>query len=307
MLETSQMQRLVAVADHDTITEAAESLYLTQPALSRALRKIEVELGVELFERGPKNEFSFNETGLKAVEWSRDILKRIEAVERRLREDSPLGDVVVVGACTPPALWSASPRLADEFPDTVFSSVINDTAALETALFEGDIAIGFVSKPIDAPEHLCFPWAVEHLYAILPEGHPLHDASSVMLEELDGQTFLVQDHVGDWLGVLQKQTPHSRILLQEDRATLMGVARKSSLPRFMSNMTMSFDDLLPGEVAVPVRGAGSELRLWCACRRDLAAGIVDVLRNHADELASGGDFGGDRRAMGAEGVVSVAV
>lgn len=277
MLETSQMQRLVAVADHDTITEAAESLYLTQPALSRALRKIEAELGVELFERGKKNEFSFNETGLKAVEWSRDILKRIEAVERCLKEGDRLSDVVAVGACTPPALWSALPQLADEFPQIVFSSVIDSTDALEKALFEGDVAIAFAAKPIDAPDHRCFPWATERLYAILPEGHPLHDAPRVTLEELDGQAFLVQDHVGDWLGVLRALTPNSRLLLQEDRATLMGVARKSSLPRFMSNMTMSFDDLLPGEAAVPVEGPGAELKLWCAYRRDLPSGIADAL------------------------------
>lgn len=277
MLETSQMQRLVAVADHDTITEAAKSLYLTQPALSRALRKIEAELGVELFERGKKNEFSFNETGLKAVEWSRDILRRIEAVERCLKEGYRLSDVVAVGACTPPVLWGVLPQLAGEFPRIVFSSVIDNTDALEKALFEGDVAIAFVAKPVDAPGHRCFPWVIERLYAILSEGHPLHDAPCVTLEGLDGQTFLVQDHVGDWLGVLRELIPNSRLLLQEDRATLMGVACKSSIPRFMSDMTMSFDDLLPGEVAVPVEGPGAELKLWCAYRRDLPSGIVDAL------------------------------
>lgn len=281
VLETSQMRRLVAVADHGTITEAAESLYLTQPALSRALQRIEDDLGVSLFDRGRKNELRLNERGRKAAEMARDVLKRVEALERALREGDETSSVVVVGACTPPALWGMLPLLADDFPSVVFSSAIAATTSLEKSLEAGDVNVAFVSRPVAAPDMVCLPWGVERLFAIVPSGHEFYGRKSVSLSELDGQNFLVQDHVGDWLDVLHRYTPASRLLLQEDRATLLGVAEKSSIIRFMSNMTMSFDALLEGEEAVPVTGPGSELPLYCVHDQRLAPALASYLADHS--------------------------
>lgn len=269
MLSTSQMQRLVAVADHDTITKAAKSLYLTQPALSRSLRRIETELGVDLFDRVEKNKFSFNETGLKAVEKSREILKQIAALEKSLKEEGIyLNKLTSIGACTPPALWAALPLLAQEYPEYVFSTIIENTTALEQALFNKDISAAFLSKPINTAEYVSHPWVLEKLFVVFPESSPFSQAESVTLEELDGQTFLIQNHIGDWFDVVHEFLPNSRLLLQEDRSTLLGVARKCEIPRFMSNMTMSFDYLVPGETAVPVEGPGSKLQIWCTYPRN---------------------------------------
>ncbi|MCI9261094.1 LysR family transcriptional regulator [uncultured Adlercreutzia sp.] len=287
MLETSQMQRLVAVAECGTITEAAERLYLTQPALSRALKRMEDDLGVQLFDRSRKNDFHLTETGWRAADMARDILKRTADMENRLRAEGATHAVTTVGACTPPALWGMLPVLANEFPEIIFSSTIVPTTLLKKGIEAGDLQVAFMAEPLQGEHLTCYKWVVEQLFAVFPASHPLHDADEVTLEELGSQSFLIQDHVGDWLDIVRREAPNLRLLVQEDRATLLGLARSSELPRFMSNMTMSFDNLLPGERAVPVRGAGSQLQLWCVHTSDLAAEIAQYLALHARSDATG--------------------
>lgn len=281
MLETSQMQRLVAVAEYGTISEAAEGLYITQPALSRSLKKMEEELGVELFDRSKKNEFKLTPTGEAAVEQSREILLQIENMTRQLRDAGQFSATMTIGSCTPPALWELLPILADKFINAHFATIINTTPVLEKALAKGEIQIAFLNEPLELPSFECLDWGVERLFAIFPENHPLSNRESVLFEDLGEQAFLIQEHVGDWLEVAKQYAPSVRLLRQEDRLTLLGLAREASLPRFMSNMTMQFSNLLPGEKPVPVTGEGSQMHLWCVFSRDLPSEFAAFLQERA--------------------------
>ena len=62
MLNLYQLQHLVAFAQAGTISQAAQDLLLSQPALTRSLQRLEEDLGVKLFER-QKNRTSLNELG----------------------------------------------------------------------------------------------------------------------------------------------------------------------------------------------------------------------------------------------------
>ena len=51
MIELEQLKQLIAFATYGTLSKAAEKLYISQPALSRSIQKLEKTLGVELFDR----------------------------------------------------------------------------------------------------------------------------------------------------------------------------------------------------------------------------------------------------------------
>ena len=51
MIELKQLRYFIAVAEHSSFVQAAQNLYITQPALSRAIAKLEEELGASLVER----------------------------------------------------------------------------------------------------------------------------------------------------------------------------------------------------------------------------------------------------------------
>src|SRR3990167_10208947 len=74
------LKYLIAVADHNHFGKAAEACFVSQPALSMQIKKLEESLGVLLIERTNKRVF-FTEIGKLIVQQARDILYRVEALE----------------------------------------------------------------------------------------------------------------------------------------------------------------------------------------------------------------------------------
>jgi DNA-binding transcriptional LysR family regulator len=74
-----QLRYVVATADHGTMTAAAQALFVAQPALSRAIRDLERELGVELFARAGRG-VALTDTGEQIVGYARDALRAVDAI-----------------------------------------------------------------------------------------------------------------------------------------------------------------------------------------------------------------------------------
>ena len=85
MFEIKDLQQLIKIADCGTISRAAEELYISQPALSRSMQKLESELGVELFARA-KNKVELNENGKFFVQTARRIVEECEGAMQRVRD-----------------------------------------------------------------------------------------------------------------------------------------------------------------------------------------------------------------------------
>lgn len=75
-----QLRYVVATADHGTMTAAAQALYVAQPALSRAVRELERELGVELFARSGRG-VAVTDMGEQVVRYARIALDAVDAIE----------------------------------------------------------------------------------------------------------------------------------------------------------------------------------------------------------------------------------
>ncbi|MGI5202054.1 LysR family transcriptional regulator [Spirillospora sp. CA-108201] len=75
-----QLRYVVATADHGTMTSAAQALYVAQPALSRAVRELERELGLELFARSGRG-VVLTSAGEQVVRQARVALDAVDAIE----------------------------------------------------------------------------------------------------------------------------------------------------------------------------------------------------------------------------------
>jgi DNA-binding transcriptional LysR family regulator len=75
-----QLRYVVATADHGTMTAAAQTLFVAQPALSRAIRDLERELGVELFARAGRG-VVLTDAGEQIVRYAQDALHAVDAIE----------------------------------------------------------------------------------------------------------------------------------------------------------------------------------------------------------------------------------
>ena len=93
MLELYQLEQLVMIEKCGTFSEAARELYISQPALSRSMQRLEKELGFPLFEHG-KNRVSLTPTGVLAVSYARELLKRAKEMQTQLIPAEVIGRIL---------------------------------------------------------------------------------------------------------------------------------------------------------------------------------------------------------------------
>ena len=97
-MELRVLRYFLTLAREESISRAAEALYITQPTLSRQLAELEEELGVRLFERG-KRKITLTEDGLLLRRRAEEMTELADKTERELRERTErLAGVVSVGA-----------------------------------------------------------------------------------------------------------------------------------------------------------------------------------------------------------------
>src|SRR5260221_12494519 len=84
-MELRHLRYFVAVAEEGNLSEAARTrLHTAQPSLSRQLRQLEDEVGVQLFERRPRG-IVLTQSGVRFLEHSREILARIDEAVNKTR------------------------------------------------------------------------------------------------------------------------------------------------------------------------------------------------------------------------------
>ena len=183
--------RRVARLQH--ISRAAEELGITQPALSRAIARLEREVGFELFARRGRT-IALTRYGtvfLRRVERALDeiAMGQREIGERAVADNASisLGFLRTLGAALVPQLVRA---FRTEHPNVRFSFAQNNGAALETLLLAGDVALTLTVGP---PQHAALNWervTTQRLVLIVPPDHRLAKRAAVKLADLRAETFL---------------------------------------------------------------------------------------------------------------------
>ena len=121
MIEIRLLEQLSALEEHGTLSAAAVKLHTSQSALTRSMKKLESELGVELFHRA-KNRITLNKTGRKAAEYARQVLAAGRDFEDKTRAFDRQERTLSVGFCAPVPQAVLTPILNDVF-DTMTLSI----------------------------------------------------------------------------------------------------------------------------------------------------------------------------------------
>ena len=85
MVTFRMIEYLIALSEEGSFSLAAERLYISQPALSQAVRRMEQELGVTLLEKGT-HRLRLTPEGILMVREGRDLIARRDAMEHRMQE-----------------------------------------------------------------------------------------------------------------------------------------------------------------------------------------------------------------------------
>lgn len=163
MIEIGQVEQLLAVSKYGTLSKAADALHISQPALSRAMQKLEEELQVPIFDR-EKNRITLNATGKVAVDYAQKVLFSANDMIARVREYDRMTHTISIGSCAPAPLWDLVPYAGKIYEDMAISSEIKMPDILLSGL-ENDLYTAVVLNKIPDSKELYYElYDTETLY-----------------------------------------------------------------------------------------------------------------------------------------------
>ena len=101
MIELYELRQFLAFAKAGTLSEASETLHLSQPALSRNMKKLEEDLGIALFLR-QKNRLELNENGMYVLELTKKLLEDANLLAAKARDYDRRNRTITLGCAPPP-------------------------------------------------------------------------------------------------------------------------------------------------------------------------------------------------------------
>ncbi len=217
-MDLKQLEYFRHVAELGSFTRAASFLSIVQPALSRQVRQLEVELGQNLFERNGRG-VVLTDAGTRLLEHTRGILNQIGRARQDL-EDQRNGDTGHVVLGLPPSLGRSVTvplvkAFKQELPNAQLATVEGLTAYILEWLSLGRVDCGLVYNATPSPAVNIVPLLEDQLYLIAPRsGAAARKAprKSIMLAELADYPLIIPSR------------PHSIRMSVENALT--GVNRK---------------------------------------------------------------------------------
>jgi LysR family transcriptional regulator, hydrogen peroxide-inducible genes activator len=190
----NELRYAVAVARERHFGRAAEACHISQPSLSVAVRKLEEELGVTLFERG-HGEVTLTPAGEKLIRQARRVIDEVGALrEMAMQQQDQLAGPLRLGAIytvAPYLLPELIPVLHERAPGMPLVIEESFTARLRDRLKEGELDAILVSLPFEEPGVVTLPLYDEPFVAVLPAAHPLSREESLTLDQMADATLLL--------------------------------------------------------------------------------------------------------------------
>lgn len=264
MFELYQLEQLLAVAECGTLSNAAEQLHISQPALSRSMQRLEAELQVNLFTR-QKNKIELNENGQMAVDYARKIMEQSQDMISRIQAFDRSRRTILVGACAPAPLWEIPPLLSDLYPDMTISSEMRENDVLLQGLRNDVYQLIILPYPVEEPGITCVKYGEEHLFFSLPPAHPLSGSKGLYMKDLNGETMLLRNRLGFWRDLIAQKMPDTRFLEQEDMA-FDELVKSSALPNFTTDVVLNREGNPLNRVNVPILDEEANVTYYCLCR-----------------------------------------
>ncbi|MES9823381.1 MAG: LysR substrate-binding domain-containing protein [Candidatus Thiodiazotropha endolucinida] len=192
-MDLQRLRSLLAVADTGSITEAADRIGLTQPALSRRLQQLEAFFGAELLSRGRKGA-QLTEIGRLVESEARGLVNRFDHLREQVRAHQGLegGTVRIGGGATAVSfvLPKAIARFRQEHPGVRFQ--LKEAGSIEVAgdVISGRLELGLVTLPVQARELQIWPLITDRIVLVAPREHPLAHLGEIDAKALDGLAFV---------------------------------------------------------------------------------------------------------------------
>lgn len=191
----TELRYVLAVVRLRHFGHAAEACHVAQPTLSVAIKKLEEELGVMLFERGGGGEVTVTPAGERVAEQAARIFELVDGIKELAagsRDDlvGPLrlGAIYTIAPYLLPSLIPVLHGMAPHMPLILEE---NYTRVLTEKLRRGELDAMIIATPVEEPGLLALPLYDEPFLVALPAEHPWRKKKAVTNDELEQEQLLL--------------------------------------------------------------------------------------------------------------------
>lgn len=191
-----RLQVFFSVARFLSFTKAAESLHMTQPAVTFQVRQLEEYFNTRLFDR-THNKISLTEAGKRVYEHAGKIFEIYSELENSVRElTGEISGVLILGASTTVAEYMLPALLGDfkaKFKDVNIRLKVSNTDGIVAMVENNVIDLGVVEAPVHNKNLAVEVCRTDRLVAIAPPGHELAKQESIPVATILNYPFICRE------------------------------------------------------------------------------------------------------------------
>jgi LysR family transcriptional regulator, hydrogen peroxide-inducible genes activator len=183
----NELKYVVAVAQTQHFSKAAEACHVSQPSLSIAIKKLEEELGIIIFQRG-KRQVEVTPEGEAVVQQAQKVIEEVEKLNYlKSLQKSPLEGILKIGAIFtigPYLFPSLIPFMREHYPDMPLHIDEDYTESLRKKLLKAEIDIAVLALPFSDPAIETLEIYDEDFVTLFYDDHPFAKQSEIKIEDI---------------------------------------------------------------------------------------------------------------------------
>lgn len=234
MIDYYLLEELVTFAKYKTLAKTAEKLNVTQPTVTRGLKKIETDLDLILFERAP-NKIMLTELGEKVAKEAKKLMNHHHAFLKTIENYSQESSTIILMSTAPGPLIFLKQQTFN-YPIELNEHLINEAEV--PMLLEQRQATAIITNQEFFTDQLeSYYLGSESLCLNTCHDDIEEESSSITFKQLRGKSFIVLNHIGIWKEVIEQNIPKGHFIYQENLSAFREIINRSNFPYFITNLT----------------------------------------------------------------------
>ncbi|MFD0587931.1 selenium metabolism-associated LysR family transcriptional regulator [Paenibacillus sp. GCM10027627] len=213
-LNFHQLHIFYTVAERGSFSAAAQSLHMTQPAVTMQVQSLEDYFGTKLLQRSTKR-IDLTEAGRalmpyakSSIELIRDTDQAMSTFTKQLKGRLQLGSSLTIGEYILPRLLGPFGR---EYPNISISMKVMNTAQIMEDILNHQLNFGLIEAPVNHPDMHMEAVLSDELMLVVPSEHPLAELETVTLEEALQYSFVLREQGSGTRLVMEEQLKKKKI------------------------------------------------------------------------------------------------
>ena len=296
-MELDQLEQLIMIEKSNGMRLAAEKLFISQPALSHNLKKLENELACQLFDRS-RNQLSLNTYGRIMLEHSKRIMREIDDAKQEIAEEKiRRAQKINVGFYSYAFQSFISPQLANALQKNILECKISDKPRLLEDLRDGVLDIIFTDCDCGSDEVRTVKLFNEQIMVSLPSSSELASRQCLYISDLPKlKIYMITDAAGytDWYKqILGAAGVETTLSTGASFGEYLYTKDNINECHFTTSFIIRFVPTAARRVVIPLADANAARDVCMSYKKrdaERLAPMVAYIENNLDSLFSGSSF-----------------